>query len=63
MKLNRDKFDLAMAKGKITYSQLVKAVSVGSVNRARQGADIKPATAGKIADALGVDVEELLEVK
>ena len=61
MRLNKDKIDLAMAQRKIAYSEIVKAVSVGSVNRARSGASVRPATAGRIADALGVPVEDLLE--
>lgn len=61
MKLDKNKIELAMAKSKITYSDLTEAVSVGSVNRARKGVSVKPMTAGRIADALGVPVESLLE--
>ena len=63
MKLSKERIDLAMAQRKITYSELVKAVPAGSVKRARKGVSVKPMTAGRIADALGVPVESLLEVE
>lgn len=63
MKLSTERLRIAMARAKMSYTALSKSVSASSVNRALKGENIKPITAGKIASALGVDVEELLEVK
>ena len=62
MKLDRSKVDIAMARKKMTTTQLAKAYGV---SRARMSiilnsTDITPACAGKVAEALSVDVTEII---
>ena len=63
MKLNRDKVDIALARKMMNATDLAKAYGV---SRARMhvilnSQSLTPATAGRIAKALGVDVTEIID--
>lgn len=63
MELNRDKINLAMARKGYTTTQLAEAYGI-SAQRMRiilNSKKVTPATAGRLAAALGVDVTEILE--
>lgn len=63
MRLSREKINLAMARANFTVTKLALAYGVSSqrmqviLNSKR----VTPATAGKLAKALGVDVTEIIE--
>lgn len=63
MKANRDKLRLAMARACMNPQDLAKAAEMPpqTVNGVLRGRGVRPATIGRIAKALGVDVAELLE--
>lgn len=63
MKLDRDKFQLAMARACFEVKDLVEASGLPrpSINNAIQGKSLRPATLGRIAKALGVDVTEIIK--
>lgn len=63
MKANRDKLRLAMARACMNTQDLAKAAEMPpqTVNGVLRGRGVRPATLGRIAKALGVDVAELLE--
>lgn len=63
MKINKEKLDLAMAKACILTGELSKKADVNysTLTRIKTGAETNPYTVGKIAKALGVGVEELIE--
>lgn len=63
MYLNRDKINLAMARKKTTVAQLSEVYGVSRVrmNVILNSQKVSPATVGKLADALGVDVTEIIE--
>lgn len=63
MKINRDSLYLEMARNCISLKELSQKAELPtpSLKNAVCGRNIRPATAGKIARALGVDVTELLE--
>lgn len=65
MKANREKLELAMAKACLLPSELAERAGMPrpTLNGVINGRNVRPATLGKVARALGVDVEELLEVK
>lgn len=63
MKLSREKIDLFMAKKAWDAPDLANAYGatrqrINNILNARQ---VRPKTAGKLAQALGVDVTEILE--
>ena len=67
MKADRNKLELAMARACLLPSELAERAgmprpTVSGVISMLDGMNVRPATLGKIARALGVDVEELLEV-
>lgn len=64
MKLNKEKLEIMRANKCMTISQLAKVAGVSNTPIVNCE-NINPVTAGKIAKALGVPVEELLaeEVK
>lgn len=64
MKISRDKLELAMAHACMNTADLQKAADMPrpTLNNAICGRGITPKTAGKIARALNVDVEEIVEV-
>lgn len=62
MKLDRKKFDLARARACMEQKDFEKAgVPKGSLCTAMSGKEIRPATIGRIARALGVDVTEIID--
>ena len=63
MKANKSKLQLAMARACMNAADLSKAAQVPrpTVNGILGGRNCKPGTIGKIAQALGVDVVEILE--
>lgn len=65
MKVNRKKLELAMARACMNTGDLVKksAMPRPTVNNVIMGRDVRPATIGKIARALDVDVTDILEVE
>lgn len=65
MKADRNKLELAMAKACILPSELAELAEMPrpTLNGVIKGRNVRPATLGKVARALGVNVEELLEVK
>ena len=61
MKLDRKKVTLVMARNRKDRGDVVRyGVGVQTWANAIKGKDIRPKTAGRIADALGVDVTEIL---
>lgn len=62
MKLNTNKLTLAMANARLNAYGLCEAASIqyATYNRIVNGKPCKPATAGKIAAALNVRVEDLI---
>ncbi len=62
MKINKKKYELAMARACMGQKELVKAgIPRGTLIGILQGRDARPETIGKVAKALGVDVTEILE--
>ena len=63
MRLNKTKLEIAQAKKRINPYDLCEAAGIryNTYRRIVKGGDCKPTTAGNIAAALGVDVEELIE--
>ena len=63
MNLNRDKINIAMARNETSVTALANAygVSRARMNVILNSAKVSPATAGRLAKALGVDVTEILE--
>lgn len=63
MKLNKEKLMLAMANARLNAFELCEAAGIQyqTYRRIIKGFPCKPATAGSIAAALGVRVEELIE--
>lgn len=64
MKANRDKLELAMARACLTPSELAGLAKMPrpTLNGVIRGRNVMPATLGRVARALGVPVESLLEV-
>ena len=63
MNIDKSKLDLAMAKECCTAEKLAKLTGVSQVTLARIKRGVqepRPATVGKIAKALNVQVEELI---
>ena len=65
MKLSRDKINVAMARKKMT---IVELAGVYGASRARMNVILNqrfvtPMTAGRMAEALGVDVTEIIETE
>jgi DNA-binding Xre family transcriptional regulator len=64
MKIDKNKLDLAMAANCISYEKLSKITGVSQVTIARMkngSQNPRPITVGKIAKALNVKVEDLIE--
>jgi len=60
IKFNNRKFDLALARSKLSVSELASSAGVGrnSIYNVRDKG-VLPIIAGKIAEALGVDVADI----
>lgn len=65
MKLNKMKLNLSMARAKMNLYDLVEktGMSKNTIAGVFARCSCKPATAGKIAEALGVDVLEIIETE
>ena len=66
MKIAKSNFELAMANACITAEELSKITGISSITitRIKNGIqDARPATVGKIARALNVDVGELIDTE
>lgn len=63
MKANKNKLRLAMARACMNPQDLAKAAEMPAqtINGVLRGRGVRPATLGRIAKALGVDVTEILE--
>ena len=62
VKVNNKMLDLVLAKKRLSLSFLRKGgVSPQTITKVRKGEDVLPATIGKIAAALCVDVTEIVE--
>ncbi len=63
MKVNRQKLELAMARACMSSADLQKAAQLPrpTVNNAITGRSIRPATLGRIANALGVDPADITD--
>lgn len=63
MKANRKKLELAMARACMSTADLVKtsAMPRPTVNNVITGRDVRPATMGRIARALDVEVTDILD--
>lgn len=63
MKLSKDKIDLAMAREKLTVSSLAHryGVSRSRMNFILNSREVTRVCAGRMAEALKVDVSEILE--
>lgn len=63
MKANRKKLELAMARACMSTADLVRmsAMPRPTVNNVITGRSVTPATMGRIARALDVDVTDILE--
>lgn len=64
MKVNKEKLDLAMATNCLSFEKLSKITGVSPVTIARikNGSQKpRPSTVGKIAKALGMKVEDLID--
>lgn len=64
MKINKTKYEIAMANNCLTDVGLLKKadVSLQTIVKIKQGSSlIRPITVGKIARALNIPVEELIE--
>ncbi len=65
MKADRKKLELAMARACMNTGDLVKTSGMPrpTVNNVITGRNVTPATMGRIARALDVDVTDILEVE
>lgn len=63
MTASRKKLELAMARACMTSAKLPEAADLPrpTINNVIMGRNVRPATLGKVARALGVDITELLE--
>ena len=63
MKADRKKLELVMARKCMSTAELTEAAQMPrqTVNNVITGRGVKPATIGRIAQALGVDVAEIIQ--
>lgn len=61
MKISIPKLELAMARNGQPREALRPVLPAGTLARIRQGYEVRPYTAGRIAQALGVDPADILE--
>lgn len=63
MKINREKINIQMARKKMTVKQLAEAygVSRARIHVILNQREISVIAAGRLSDALGVDVTEIIE--
>ena len=64
MRIDRDKLKLAQARAMLGNKELAAAAKISANTLVTAGkVNVMPATVGKIAKALGVDVTEIIEDK
>lgn len=65
MRISYQKFFIACAKSKMTMSSAIEKAMLSSIilNKIKHGKNVNAATAGKLAAALGVPVEDLLDLE
>ena len=65
MRADRKKLSLALARACMTTDDLTKGACMPrpTVNNVITGRNVRPATLGRIAQALGVDVTELIDME
>lgn len=65
MKINYQKFLIACANAKLTFTEVINKANVSHfvLSSIKQGKNVNTAIAGKLADALGVPVTDLLDLK
>lgn len=61
MKVDQFKLDVALARSCKSLADLRSGTSPQTLQRIREGHEVMPKTAGRIAKALGVDVTEIVE--
>lgn len=61
MKVSITKLETHMARACKTREDLRDVLCAGTLRRIRMGADLRPATVGRIAKALGVDVTDIMK--
>lgn len=61
MKIDNAKLDMALAKKCINLRSLRADMSAQTLSRIRQGADVRPATLGKLAKALDCDPADIIK--
>ena len=63
MKANRERLEMAMARACMSMPELARLADMPrpTLNGVFSGRNVRPATLGKVARALGVQVEDLLE--
>ena len=63
MKADRKKLELSMARACLSTAGLAEAAKMPrpTINNVITGRNVRPDTLGRIAEALGVDVTEILE--
>lgn len=63
MKIDKKKFDIALANACMSFTDLSKKSNVSqfTISKLRTNPNANPSTIGKIAKALGVGVEELIK--
>lgn len=63
MKISKSKLEIAMARAELNRNDLSKksGLPIPTICNVYSRGTCKPATAGKIASALGVDVTEIIE--
>ena len=63
MVVSTEKLDLALARAQMPISRLRQGTSPQTLRRIQRGENVRPATLGRIAQALGVDVTELIDTE
>lgn len=63
MKISREKIDICMARKKMSVTALAEAygVSRARINVVLNQREVSTVSAGRLADALGCDITEILE--
>lgn len=63
MKVNKKKLEIAMARACMNIADIVVIAKMQrpTVNNVITGREVRPATLGKVARALGVDITEIIE--
>lgn len=60
MRVNKEKLEVILARRCTSYRALRSAVSPQTIAKIRSGEDVTTRAVGKIAQALEVDVEEII---